>query len=394
MAILSEKDKQYLKKEDICTHLGDDYAKFMGAIVPPIFQNSLFVKPTPTNGVPDSGYVYTRVCNPTTEIAEKKIAALEGADGALCFSSGMAAISSAILHFVRDNCHVVYVASSYGPTRTFLTQYCANRFGVTTTPVKGVTTEEVEAAIRPNTKLIYLESPSSGVFRLQDIEAIAQIAKSKGIGTIIDNTYATPLHQNPLRYGIDIAVHTASKYMGGHSDIVAGALAANAEIIESIQHQERELLGSIMDPHQSWLLTRGLRTLPLRLKQHGANGRQVAQYLEQHPKVEQVFYPGSETFQQKELFRRYLSGTNGLISFVPKGTVEQVRQFMYDLKVFQFGVGWGGFESLVINITVGYTPEQAEAVDCPVNLVRIHCGLEDADSLIADLEQAFEKLKV
>ena len=248
MAFLTEQDRKYTTPEDICAHVGDEYAKFGGAIVPPIFQNSLFVQPTDVNGVQTNEYVYTRVANPTTDIAERKIAALEGGDGALVFSAGMGAISSAILHFVKATCHIVLVGTSYGPTMTFIRSYLAGKFGVTYTLVVGNCVKEIEAAIQPETTLIYLESPSSGVFLMQDLDAIAAIAKARGIGTVIDNSYATPIHQQPLKHGIDIVVHTASKYLGGHSDIVAGALAANREIIESIQHNERELLATSWIP--------------------------------------------------------------------------------------------------------------------------------------------------
>lgn len=385
MAFLTEKDRMYTTPEDICAHVGDDYAKFNGAIVPPIFQNSLFVQPTEINGIETREYVYTRVANPTIDIAERKIAALEGADGALCFSAGMGAISSAIMHFVKANCHVVLVGTSYGPTMTFIRNYLGKRFGVTHTLVVGNCVKEIEAAIKPETTLIYLESPSSGVFMMQDLEKIAAIAKAKGIGTVIDNSYSTPLHQQPLKHGIDITVHTASKYLGGHSDIVAGALAANHDIIEAIQHEERELLGNIMDPHQAWLLIRGIRTLPVRLKQHGVSARKVAEYLEKHPKIGKVYYPGSATYDQKELFEKYMSGYNGLMSFTIKGSAADVEKFMGNLHYFQRGVSWGGFESLVAPI--GWT-EENEKYGVPKNLVRIHVGLENVDSLIADLEHA------
>lgn len=389
MAFLTEQDRKYKTPEDICAHVGDEYAKFGGAIVPPIYQNSLFVQPTEVNGVTSNEYVYTRVSNPTIEVAERKIAALEGGDGALVFSAGMGAISSAILHFTKANCHIVLVGTSYGPTMTFIRNYLSKKFGVTHTLVVGTSVEEIEKAIRPETTLIYLESPSSGVFKMQDLEAIAAIAKPRGIGTVIDNSYATPIHQQPLKHGIDISVHTASKYLGGHSDIVAGALAANHDIIESIQHNERELVGNIMDPHQAWLLIRGIRTLPVRLKQHGASARKVAEFLENHKKVKKVFYPGSKTYDQPEMFEKYLSGYNGLMSFVVEGTPEQVTSFMGNLHYFQRGVSWGGFESLVAPI--GYT-EELSPYGVPKNLVRIHVGLEDVDTLIADLDQALSML--
>lgn len=389
MAFLTDQDRKYTTPEDICAHAGDDYAAFNGAIVPPIYQNSLFVQPTQVNGVDNSGYIYTRISNPTIDVAERKIAALEGADGALCFSAGMGAISSAILHFVRAGCHIVLVGSAYSPTQTFVRSYLKERFGVTHTLVVGSDPDEIRRAIRPETTLIYLESPSSAVFMMQDLEAVAQIAREHGVGTCIDNSYATPLHQQPLRHGIDIVVHTASKYLGGHSDIVAGALAARREIIESIQHNERELLGSIMDPHQAWLLIRGIRTMPLRLKQHEANARRVAEFLENHPKVKRVYYPGSKTYMQPELYSKYLSGGNGLMSFTTCGSDEQVAKFISSLHMFQRGVSWGGFESLVTPIAWS---EETERYGIPRNLVRIHVGLENADSLIADLDRALNLL--
>ena len=395
MANLKPQDLQYKTKSDIVTHVGDEYAEFMGAIVPPIFQNSLFLKPTPYNGIPeDNEFVYTRVNNPTIDIAERKIAALECAEAAACFSSGMGAISAAIMHFVKKDCHIIAPHTIYGQTRTFITKYLAEKFGVTHTFVHGSDLEEIKAAIRPETTLIYLESPSSLVLYMQDIEEIAKIAKEHGIGTAIDNTYATPLHQNPYTYGIDLVCHTASKYMGGHSDIVAGVVAGSKEMIEQIAHEERELLGSCMDPHQAWLLIRGLRTMPVRVKAHGESGLKVAKWLEQQPCVKQVFYPGLDSHPQKELVDKYLKGgLNGLIGFVYDGTAEQAREFMYSLKMFQYGVSWGGFESLVAPGSVGLTDEEAAAIGMPANVIRIHVGLEDVDTLIADLAQAFEASK-
>lgn len=389
MAFLTEEDRKYTTPEDICAHVGDEYAKYHGAIVPPIYQNSLFVQPTEVNGIEPSGYFYTRGGNPTVDIAERKIAALEGGDGALCFGSGMAAISSAILHFVRANCHVVLVATVYGGAMGVIRGYLHDRFGVEFTLVKGDSVEEIREAIRPETRLIYVESPSSLALRMQDLEAIAALAKEHGIGTVIDNTYATPLHQNPLKYGIDIVCHTVSKYMGGHSDIVGGAVVANREIIQSIHDNEISLLGGIMDPHQAWLLIRGLRTLPLRLKQHGENGRKVAEFLENHPKVEKVIYPGSATYEQKELFDKYMTGTNGLMSLVVKGGEEQARKFTQRLHYFQNGCSWGGFESLCIFLGSSEMNRENGHYD---NLIRIHVGLEDVNTLIADLDQALNSI--
>lgn len=381
MAFLTEKDKTFTTPEDICTHLGDDYDKYSGAVIPPIFQNTLFVQPTEVNGVTGTEYAYTRVSNPTVDAAERKIAALEGADGALCFASGMAAISSAILYYAKAGGHIIAISSIYGPAASLIRDWLAPKFGVTYTFVNGSDLDEIRDAIRPETTLIYLESPSSCVFRMQDLEAIAEMAKEHGIGTAIDNTYATPLHQNPLRHGIDIVCHTATKYLGGHSDILGGAVAARREIISTLQGRERALLGGNMDPHQAWLLIRGLRTLPIRLKQHGENGMKIAAFLENHPAVEKVYYPGSATYEQKDLFDKYLTGTNGLMSFDVKGDAAAAQKVVGHLHHFQNGCSWGGFESLAIFIG----GESGK-------LIRIHAGLEDADTLIADLDQSLNLL--
>jgi cystathionine beta-lyase/cystathionine gamma-synthase len=383
---------KHTSKEDICTHLGDDYSRFMGAIVPPIYQNSLFVQPTEANNILEQEYSYTRINNPTTEIAEKKIAALEEGEDAKCFSSGMAAISSAIMHYISKDCHVICVKNVYGPTRDFLENYLT-KFGVETTFVNGEDVDEIERAIRNNTTLIYLESPSSLVFSMQDLEKVANLAKSYSIGTIIDNSYSTPLFQNPIKYGLDMVVHTASKYLGGHSDIVAGVLISRKEIIESIAYKERALFGGIMDPHQSWLLIRGLRTLPVRVKQHQENAMKVANFLEGHPKVKHIFYPGLKSHPQYELGKKQMTGYTGLMSFVPEGSSEDINKFVDNLRYFQNGCSWGGFESLVVKLGVGRTREELEKMCIPDGLVRIHVGLENVNTLIDDLNRGLSLIK-
>ena len=380
MALLTERDRMYKTPEDICAHVGDEYEKYEGAIVPPLFQNSLFVHPTEANGMTSSEFDYSRMGNPTLDIAERKIAALEGADGALCFSTGMAAIGAAIIHFANAGSHIVMVNTAYGGA-TGVANYLKTKFGVETAFVDGRDTGEVLDAIRPNTSLIYVESPSSLVFRMQDIAEIAKIAKERGIITMMDNTYSTPILQQPLKHGIDVVVHSVTKYMGGHSDLMGGAVVSNADIITSIRNSERAILCGTMDPHQAWLLTRGLRTLPLRLKQHAENAAKVVEFLENHPKVEKVYYPGSKTYEQPELFRKYMTGTNGLLSLVPKGTPEEAQKFVGRLHFFQNGCSWGGFESLALYL--------GGPVD---KLVRIHIGLENPDTLIADLDQALSRI--
>lgn len=383
----------YDKVEDILAHEGDAYEKFTGAVVPPIYQNTLFVQSTPANGVPEHPYSYTRNSNPTIEVVEQKLAALEGAEDAVCFSSGMAAIASAMMHFIRKDCHVIALKSLYGGSRSLLKEYFPARFGVKTTFLGKEQINDLESYITDETTLIYLESPSTCVYYIQDLEKIARAAKKHGIGTVIDNTYATPLYQHPLEWGIDISVHTASKYLGGHSDIVAGALMASKEICDSIRFNERMLFGACIDPHQAWLLLRGMRTLKVRLEQHQKNGLAVAEYLKGHPYIKKVFYLGLRDSDQLELQDKYIKGYNGLMSIVYDGTAEEANKFVDSLQCILNGCSWGGFESLAVAFTVGAEKAVCEELECPPNTIRLHIGLESAETLIADLEQALHKSK-
>lgn len=388
MALLRPADRIYTTPEDICTHLGEDYEDYYGAVNPPIYQTTLFGHTERGN----NGYIYTRVANPTTEVAERKLAALEGADGALCFAAGMGAITAAIMHYVKPGCHIVLVTTSYPDAKRFITDYLRKKAGVTSTMTPGNNVEEIEAALKPETTLIYLESPSTTVLKMQDLEGIAKLAKSRGIGTVIDNTYATPLFQNPLKWGIDISIHTVSKYLCGHSNVVGGVVCAREEIINAIRDDERSLYGSILGPQESSLLINGLRTFPIRMKRHQENGMKLAEHLEKHPKVERVFMPGSATYAQPELFKKYMTGSTGLLSLIVRGDADDANRFIHSLKVFREGVSWGGFESLVSGKSVGRTPESCIPDDIVPNIIRMSVGLENIESLIADVDQALDQI--
>lgn len=376
---------------NIVSHLGDDYGRFEGAVVPPIFQNTLFVQPGAENGVHEHPYSYTRAANPTVELAERKIAALEHAAEARCFSSGMAAISASILCFVNPGSHILTIRNVYSSTRALLDNGLPDWCGVRVSYVDGTNTQAFKDALCPETKLIYLESPSTGVYELQDLACVAAVAQARGIGTVIDNSWATPLHQNPLDFGIDIVVHSATKYLGGHSDVVAGVTAANATLCRKLSGI-RTVLGSCMDPHQAFLLTRGLRTLPLRMRAHEESTTAVARFLESHPKVKRVYWPGLDSFPQRELARRQMRGYSAPLSLVLHGGAEEARRFVAGLQVFQHGCSWGGFESLVLGLTIGSDPEAAARLGYPPQLVRLHVGLEHVDTLLADLSQALEQV--
>jgi len=377
----------------ILTHYGEDPADYFGAAIPPLFMNTLHVRekfddPYAKGCDANSNYNYGRVSNPTVEYAEKKLAALERGCGALCFASGMAAISSAILNAVKTDDHIICVMNAYGPTRQFLTDICRDRFGITVTFVRGTDTAEIEDAIKPETTLIMLESPTSLMFEIVDLAAVAQVARKRGITTVIDNTYCTPLFQKPLEFGIDVSVHTASKYFGGHSDIIAGAvIGVDKKFMDRLNYHGRMLYGGILGPMEGWLMLRGLRTLRVRLEAHQASAVRIAEYLEKHPKVSAVHYPGLDSHPQRELIKRQQTGSSGLLSVEIPGNPEKVKAAFDNLKLFQAGPSWGGFESLRIFCSGG-----DKWLGCKDNLIRLHVGLEGTANLLADLEEALKLL--
>lgn len=375
-------------------HLGEE-DRPNGAVIPPIFQNSLFTFDT-TAELMDAmmrepngpNHHYSRLSNPTLDVAERKIADLEGAEACKVVGCGMAAISNAILSTVKGGGHIVIPDTAYYPARVFVDKYLG-QFGITHTLVSGTCTEEVFDAIRPETSLIYLESPSSALFRMQDIPAITKVAREKGIATAIDNTYAAALHLRPIELGVDLVCHSATKYMGGHSDITAGAICASKERIDRMVRNEIMFLGNVLHPFSAWLLTRGLRTLELRLKRHEATANEVAAWLEDQPEVAQVHHVSLPSYPQRDLYQKMFKGAGGLFSFEPKEqSKEKVFAFCDALNLFQRGISWGGHEALVV-------PILAHPADYPEAryVVRLYCGLEEPKDLIGDIRQALEALR-
>nr|WP_300767377.1 PLP-dependent aspartate aminotransferase family protein [uncultured Acetatifactor sp.] len=373
-----------MRAEEICTHYGEDPARFHGAVNTPIFQTSLFVDCEGNEGGLEGRYAYTRVSNPTTEVVEQKVAALEQGEAAKCFSSGMGAISAAMMHYIKEDSHVVATASIYGPARRFLSEYM-KRFGIKVTFVSGTDPEELEAAVCEQTDLIYLESPSTYLFLVQDLERIAEIAKKHHAATVIDNTYATPIFQKPLTMGIDMVVHSASKYLGGHSDIIGGVVVGRREDVEQMAQNERELFGAVMSPFDSWLMLRGIRTLPVRMPQHMKNALEMAAYFQELDIVKEVIYPCWDTHPQYELAKRQMTGASGLMSVVFDLPGEQIHRIVEALEFFYRGPSWGGYESLAS--PVGADLERDNET-MKKGLVRLHIGLEGADLLKEDFERA------
>lgn len=389
-----------MKAETILQHLSEDRDGHHGAVVPPIYQNSLFTFKDVAaiddafSNIHDS-YIYARGNNPTVVSVEEKLAALEGGDKAKLFTSGMAAISASLMHCLDSGDHVICVDSAYGPTQRFIQTYLAPKFKVQYTFVSG-TVASIEAAILPNTKVIYLESPSSGIFAVQDLAAVATLAKEHGVTTMIDNTWATPIFQNPLAHGIDVVIHSVSKYISGHSDVVAGVVISNKSFIDSLFEKEFLLIGGKVAPFEAWLILRGMRTLPVRIRQHSESAQRVMAYLRTQPKVSQVLYPGYESQDATEIVAKQMRGGTGLFSFQMEGTYEQVVQWINTLKVFEIGISWGGFESLVyapiISLSKEMTPERLAASGIHPGIIRLSIGLENVEDLIDDLEQAFSQV--
>lgn len=385
---------QYLKSSKlIAAHYGEEYEHYYNAIVPPIFMNSLNVFETLDDYYDfdrrdKHKYCYGRVQNPTVRILEDKLGALEHGVGALAFSSGMAAATTAVLTVCRAGSHVVCIRNAYGPLKTFLDGYGKEHMGITTTYVEGDRLEEFEEAVTDHTHLIVLESPSSAVFSLQDIRGVSEIAKRAGAKVYIDNTFCTPIYQQPLDLGADIVMHTTSKYIGGHSDVIGGILAVKDEALMDQLLANRELLGGIPGPMEAWLMIRGLRTMEVRIAQHGETALAVAQYLEKHPRVKKVNYPGLPSHPQYALMKRQQQGNTGLLSFEINGATEEAVKVAERLKLFKIGVSWGGFESLVFLPHARSGEEECRALRGAQGLIRIHCGLEGTEALIADLEAA------
>ena len=390
------KYEQEFEMTEILHHMGEHNLP-ENAVAPPIFQSSIFCFDSfeafhEALANESEHYIYSRGNNPTVNLCEDKIAALEHAERAKLVSSGVAAISCAIMAFVKQGDHAVCVRSAYDWAGYIFDTYL-KRFGVDVTFVEGNTVEEFEAAIRPNTKVIYLESPATFTFTLQPIRQVTALAKKHGIKTIIDNTWATPVFQNPLDMGVDVVVHSASKYLGGNSDVVAGVICGSNEDITHIFNTEFMPMGPVPDPFMAWLILRNLRTLHIRMPVHYRNALGLAEFLEARDDIECVNYPLLPSFPQYELAKEQLRGGSGLFSFRLKTRDrEKVIKLTDSVKFFKRAVSWGGYESLFDPCLVKYGIDGP----CPeekISLIRVHAGLEDLELLKADLAQALDGIR-
>ncbi|MEV4888019.1 PLP-dependent aspartate aminotransferase family protein [Nonomuraea sp. NPDC055795] len=378
--------------EWICGRLGEDEPWLLGAVNPPVFENSLFTFRTAGElgeaiKDEDERYVYWRGTNPTVDLAQRKLAALERGERAKCFASGMGAISATISSLVSAGDHVLVLGAVYGPTTQFL-RYL-EKFGVTHTHVSDLA--GCDSAIRSSTRLLYFESPSYMRYEVFDITAVTGWARERGLVTAMDNTWSTPIFQKPLTLGVDLVLHSLSKYVGGHSDLVGGVVAGPSRLIRPLALTEYQLYGAAMSPHDAAKVIKGLRTLPVRMAAHQERGLAVAAFLDEHPAVRVVNHPGLPSHPGHARAKAQMSGFSSLFSIeLDTESREEAAEFLDRLRHFRIGVSWGGFESLV-NVPALSVEESVRAtMGIPVGLVRLSVGLEAADTLIKDLGLALE----
>jgi len=371
---------------------GTELHKKNGPVATPIYQTASFevtdndqqVRATSTD------MFYTRYGNPTHTVAEKAIAELEGADAALLFASGMNAITTSMLSLLKSGDHVVAQRDIYGGATKFFSQWLP-KFGIETTFVDTVEYDQHARAIQPNTKLLYLESPTNPTLRVVDLRKVTALAKQHNLITFIDSTFGTPINQRPADFGVDLIMHSGTKYFAGHSDLICGIVAGRQELVQKI-HETRTTLGGTMDPHAAWLLLRGIKTLAVRVQRQNDNALRVARFLAQHPKVRRVHYPFLEGHPQRALAMEMMHGGGGVLSFEVDGTGDDARRLSEALHLFTLAPSLGGVDSLVtIPVLTSHgmiSAEHRQKMGVTEQLIRLSVGIENADDLIADLEQA------
>ena len=380
----------------IINELGEERNMYFNAVAPPIMQTSNFA----FSKVDDlrkafedeqSESLYTRGINPTVQILSQKLAALDGAEACLLLNSGASAIFAAVFSVVQSGDHIISVNKPYNWAQQMFNNVLP-RFGVSTTFVDGRSVDNFRAAITSSTRLIYLESPNTLTYDLQDLEAVAALARQHGIVTICDNSYCTPLYQQPIKWGIDLSLQSATKFIGGHSDVVAGVLSGTNERISKIFHSEFLNMGLQLSPFNAWLLLRGLRTLPVRLEKISYTTKQMVAWLKQHPKVESVLFPLDEENPQYALAKKQMSGACGLVTIIMKAeSMDEIVRFCESLQHILMAVSWGGHESLALPKCASLLPEQFDPQNPEHRMIRFYFGLEEPEYLMNDIVQAFEK---
>ena len=378
------------RRETEAVRGGTDLTRKNGPLSTPIYQTSTFevtdseqqVRATHTD------MFYTRYGNPTHTVAENAIAQLEGVDAALLFASGMNAVTTAVFALLKSGDHIVAQRDIYGGVTKFFTQWLP-KFGIETTFVDTNDYDQHARAIRPNTRLLHIESPTNPMLRVVDLKAIAAIARKHNLISLIDSTFATPINTRPAEFGIDLVMHSGTKYFGGHSDLICGIIAGRRDLVDKI-HEARTTLGGAMDPHAAWLLLRGMKTIAVRVQRQNESALRLAQFLSRHPKVRSVNYPFLEGHPQRGLAMEQMSGGGGVLSFEVDGTGEDACGFSEALRLFSLAPSLGGVDSLVtVPVLTSHAMIQAEErrkMGVTEQLVRLSVGIENADDLIADVD--------
>lgn len=389
---------QFKGKSTISVHSGDHLDQKSGSVQTPIYQTSTFFYP-PEEGKswelppPIGAYIYTRYANPTLDAAQDKIAALEGGEKALVFGSGMAAISTSLMSLLKAGDEIVSVEDIYGGTFSLM-KYHLPLLGIDTKFAPTTDTNSIIGAIGDRTKLVYLESPTNPLLRIADIPNIVKAAHEEGALVAIDSTFATPINMNPLEMGVDVVLHSCTKYLNGHSDLIAGAVVSSSELIDPM-YKKRIVLGGVLDPMGAFLLIRGLKTLALRMHRHNENGMAIAQFLEDHPKVEKVHYPGLKSHPQHELAASLMRGFGGMIGMEVKGKRRGAESTLRSFKLIKKATSLGGVDSLAsmpLNSShASLSAEDRKRLGIADNLIRLSIGIEDLEDLKEDLDQALKK---
>lgn len=387
---------KFTRPETQATRGGADLRKKHGPAATPIYQSSTFEVADNEEQlrVTGSDAYYTRYGNPTNTVAEKTVAELEGTDAALTFSSGMGAITTTIMALLQAGDHIVAQRDIYGGTHKFLSLWLP-KLGVETTFVDSTDYERHASAIRPATKLLYLESPTNPALRVVDLKKTAALARQNGLLSMIDSTFGTPINQRPAEFGIDLVMHSGTKYLAGHSDLICGVVAGRADLIAKIL-ATRTTIGNCMDPHAAYLLLRGMKTLALRVARHNENGLRVAEFLEQHAKVRRVHYPFLKSHPQQDLARAQMSGGGGMVTFEVEGSGDDARRVSEAMRLFTLAPSLGSVESLVsIPVLTSHLmvpADQRKKMGVTEQMIRLSVGVEAVEDLIADLEHALEAI--
>ncbi|HBE82685.1 MAG: PLP-dependent transferase [Blastocatellia bacterium] len=379
----------------LSVHAGEDRDANFGALSVPIYPASVFAFSDADEGVAihnyeKPGYFYGRLGNPTVDALEKAMAELERGEAALALASGMAAVSAAAFTLVNSGDHVVAPESMYSTTTNFL-NHIGEQFGIETTYVNAEDAEAYAAAIRPNTKMFWVESPSNPLVKITDIAEVSAIGKRAGIATVVDNTFATPYNQRPLELGADLVIHSATKYLGGHSDLSAGIIVGGRDLVEKARHGAAKYYGGNIAPQVAWLVLRGIKTLALRMERHNSNASALAYMLCEHPKVMSVHYPGLESHRNHEIAKRQMHGFGGMLG-VDVGTVKAAKSVVNSLKVCTFATSLGGVETLIQPVALmthaTLSPEDRAKAGVSDGLLRISVGIEHVDDICRDIYDA------